>query len=902
MLVIVFLLTLLASTFVFAQKETGAIEGTVKDNDGRPIPSVTVIASSVSLIGGSATTDTDQDGNYRFPVLPPGTYEVQAQLSGFQTVIQKDIRVFVGKTLTVVFFLEFVKTSETITVLEKPPLIDITTSAVTHTVPPEIVSNIPKPKSFRDLVALTPGVGDDLVAHGSSEEASNAFWIDGVDVDSPWFQGDDGAIPGQRLGPRSSIYNTTAISTIQYDYNWFQEAQVNSLAAGAEYGGFTGLVANFVTRSGSNTFHGLIENFFQNEHLSSINRPDNKKVPHRLYDFSAQLGGPILRDKLWFFSGIQMPYNEREPFRYDGTVTEAYPKAITKLTYRLNEDNTIQGFANYNHHKTDGADALGSTLPEATSIVKCNEASWNSTWISLLSSATTLEARFGGFWSQCETHPRNGEIPGHVDVVDGDNDIAFAIVNAALSQTTRQLRPQTNITLSHNADNFLKGNHDFKFGVEWERSNAVDKNYFNGGMFYYDYYGAQYSRYVVSGNITDDNTSNHRTSAFVVDNWNFTDGITLNLGLRWDHNRGVTDLGTVFKTDPIAPRFGVAWSLKQKYPTVLKLHYGDYYEALRAVFYKDASTGGDPIRKDYFDGTTWVLGNTNPRSPASINPDAKQPLVREFIVGMDHELPHGTVISVHYIHREWKNILEFFSTGSQYEPVPFVNPITGEAITLYRYISGPTASFISTNNDLYRHYNGIEISGNAYLSKKLSMSGSFNFSRIKGNFPNAGFTFFPGVPVPGGDPNTVTGDPNAEINSKGILVNDPTFAWKLVGTYSLPWGVNTGWYYRHETGDTWTPRVVTPRSFGPRIFFFGLPRGSNRYPSRNLVDLRAEKEFPFYRGQLRFTADIFNVFNSGVVTRVFTNYIADHPGGAPVGQPQIFVDPRTLQLGIRYSF
>src|SRR5690349_8755014 len=106
----------------YAQRETGAIEGTVKDNEGRPIPGAMVTASSSSLIGGSANVYTEENGSYRFPVLPPGTYEVQAQLSGFQTVIQKDIRLFVGKTLTVTFSLEFVKTSETIVVLEKPPL------------------------------------------------------------------------------------------------------------------------------------------------------------------------------------------------------------------------------------------------------------------------------------------------------------------------------------------------------------------------------------------------------------------------------------------------------------------------------------------------------------------------------------------------------------------------------------------------------------------------------------------------------------------------------------------------------------------------------------------------------------------------------------------------------------
>ena len=121
----VFLLFLFVSQLAFAQKDTGAIEGTIVDSNAHPVPGVSVTASSPSLIGGSRTVYTNASGFYRFPVLSPGTYEVKAELNGFQPVGQKDIMLPIITTLTVDFTVEIVQTSETIEVSAgEPPLID----------------------------------------------------------------------------------------------------------------------------------------------------------------------------------------------------------------------------------------------------------------------------------------------------------------------------------------------------------------------------------------------------------------------------------------------------------------------------------------------------------------------------------------------------------------------------------------------------------------------------------------------------------------------------------------------------------------------------------------------------------------------------------------------------------
>jgi Carboxypeptidase regulatory-like domain len=140
---------------LYAQKESGSIVGRVSDIDNLPLEGVTVTVSSPALIGGSSIAYTDNNGDYRFPVLPPGVYDVSAALEGFQTAVRKDVVVSVGKTITVNHAIGQTA-GETLEISAETSLIDTSTPASSKTVDVGVIENLPKFSFALDLFTLTP--------------------------------------------------------------------------------------------------------------------------------------------------------------------------------------------------------------------------------------------------------------------------------------------------------------------------------------------------------------------------------------------------------------------------------------------------------------------------------------------------------------------------------------------------------------------------------------------------------------------------------------------------------------------------------------------------------------------------------------------------------------------------
>lgn len=848
----------------------------------QPLPGATITVSSTDLIGGSSVAITDAGGHYRFPALAPGVYQVKAELSGFQTVIRNDMRLFVGTTLTVNFTLMLQAGMEVLQVSGETPFIDVSTPAESKTVPLETIENLPKFSFALNLFTLTPGVGDanlEFVAYGAAGSQANAYWFDGVDISNP----------------------VTGIPWVTPNYNWIEEVNVIGIGAPAEYGDFTGVITNSVSRSGSNEFHGLFETFYQSDSLTSTNTDiaELSRDVDLFSDTTLQLGGPIVRDKLWFFSGFSYFYNRDAPFGYppdgsDAKVTSKQPKWINKLTYKHDDNNTLQGFIEWNDSTLLGYGANRFTLPEATATENAPQWFWNASWTSLLKPAILLDVRTSGFSTDYSYTPRNPNLPSHVDGETGILSQSYYDVY----QTSRY-RSQVNASISHYAQDFITGEHDFKFGVEYEHSNAARDDRYSGGIYYYDFYGP-YLRYIWEGYNT--NTTINQVSTFAQDNWNITDKLNLSFGVRWDRNRAkLEDAPVRYSTDKVVPRLGFVYDLKGDQTTVIKAHYGHYAEGVVTFIIDGIDDIGDLLIQSFNPVTgQWSDDTFIPGSGIlSIDDHLKQPYTQQVTAGVDQVLPAGFTLSAHYIYRRDRDLIEDVDNIGIYEPVPFFSRLTGETIAVFNRLNPEQQSFLITNPDsLFRRYHGFEIYGNKRFSNKFSMFASFVVSKTEGNVDNTG-------PAAGGLSSTLSNptiprtldSPNDRINSEGRLTHDPTYEIKLHGYYNLFWGINTSAYFRHFTGDTWTPLVPVTELDQGNFRILGLPRGSNRLPGRNVLDVRIEKAFPISTGDFKFTADIFNLFNTGYALEVETRV-----GRGNFGEVIRFTGPRQVRLGVRYQF
>src|SRR5438477_6949903 len=281
------LMAALVAFGAFAQTATtGAIVGTIKQG-GNPLPGVTVEVRSPSL-QGVRTEVTDAAGNFRFSLLPSGNYSLTATLQGFNTVKQQNIQVELNSTKTLDVTMA-AAVSEVITVTGAAPVVDVTTAQSGVNVSAQTLQALPIGRNFTAVMQIAPGVQGDAtgaVVYGSSG-AENEYIVDGLNL--------------------TGISAGTNVKNV--NMNFIQEEQVLTGGLPAEYGRLTGGAIIAVTKSGSNEFHGDVFGYDAGGGLLA-NPKYQTKLPEtsttipdisQQYDFGANLGGYIMKDRLWFF-------------------------------------------------------------------------------------------------------------------------------------------------------------------------------------------------------------------------------------------------------------------------------------------------------------------------------------------------------------------------------------------------------------------------------------------------------------------------------------------------------------------------------------------------------------------------------------------------------------------------
>src|SRR2546423_14728826 len=298
---------LTANAFAQSEATTGNIEGRVLDPNGAVIPNATVTAKNQAT-GFERTATTDGDGNYRIILLPPGSYTVNVKASGFSMRPITDVQVTVGGRTPLEIPLAISGAQEQIDVhFGEEPLVETGRTSVATTINDRSIQNLPiNGRKFQDFSTLSPGVirdprGGDLSV-GGQRGTLNSLQVDGVDNNNTFF--------GQALG-RGGVR-----PPYQFSEESVQEFQVNQNGFSAEFGRAGGAVINVVTKSGTNQFHGGVFEYFRKEALNSnnpVNKANearagrlNKRPPSKINQFGGRFGGPIVKNKAFFF------------FTYDG--------------------------------------------------------------------------------------------------------------------------------------------------------------------------------------------------------------------------------------------------------------------------------------------------------------------------------------------------------------------------------------------------------------------------------------------------------------------------------------------------------------------------------------------------------------------------------------------------------
>ena len=893
--------------------------GVVKDTTGAVLPGVTVEAASPALIERSRTFVTDDQGQYRIVDLRPGTYTVTFTLSGFSSVKRDGIDLTANFIATLNAELRVGSIEETVTVSGASPLVDVHSVQQQNVLTRAIQDALPTPRNFQALAVTTPGVTISRPDVGGSEgyqitnntvHGSNfrdmSLQIDGL-----------GATTVQGDGSNTAVYhNDLAYEEISY--------QTSGVSAESPAGGIR---ISMVPKDGGNTFSGSSFLGYAPGRLQSDNFTPElaarglRAVPTvlRVFDYNVAYGGPIKRDRLWFFAtgrywGVDQSVADSFDLNGNQGVNDNLLKnAGLRLTWQASPRNKFAVSTEFtpkwmgHHGFGSGVEPSRATREQKTPVSNRDVVKWTSPATSKL----LLEAG-GTVLLYDATYLDHPEVPP--DAISKVDIIAV---------TTRDAPQQNSKLFIHtlrvaSSASYVTGSHAFKTGVQLGLGYQDSPVWVRGDMVQRYRNGVPDSVQIRNTPINQSISLNRDIALYAQDSWTVR-RITVNAGVRYDHinasvnaqsaeagrfvpARSFPEISNLPNWHSISPRAGVAYDLFGDATTAIKASVSQYVENAATGF----ASGYNPMFLDA-DIRTWTDRNGNDvaeldelgpsqnrnfgvRQNRNPDPNIRRPFQMEYVLKLDRQLAPGVSATVGYFRRGFHRLITSTNLAvalSDYTSVAITNPVDGQTITIDNLDPaklGDVNILDTTSDQNSRTYNGMEASFDARLFGKLTTFGGVTVGRT--------------VSVT----CDVRDDPNRLRYCDQTEFDMPFQAqYKLSGSYLLPFGFQAGGvlasYPGIELGVNYLVNRSIVRNLTQSQISVPLIAPGSKYGDRlTQLDLRVARTLRIRGVQIQAAVDMFNALNSSAVFNEVQTY------GSSLGRPTDVIQGRLFRFGAQMKF
>jgi hypothetical protein len=758
-----------------SQETTGTIDGRITDSLGVPIPGALVTATSPSLQGQRSLV-TNTEGLFRIQALPIGEYAVRISHVAFRPARVENVRVRLGATTgvgTVRLQPETLPMPE-VTVVHTPPLVDPVSTTAGGSLVPEEFGSLPVQRTYDKIIALLPQANESYLGDGVNVAGAtgmeNKYFIDGVDVSDPYR-----GLTGSNL-----------------PYNIIREIQVKSGAYEAEYRSTLGGVVNVVTYSGGNEFSGRAYGYFTNNDLSGTPRggtlePSSGKFAQ--YDLGFGLGGPIMRDRLWFFLAYNPVFQSEDVdvpglgYFPDKTVSHV---VAGNMTWRVSEGNSLM--LSLSGDPTE-RDAVGQSFGEFGTPTKflnpdpyLGRATLGGLGVRLtgthiLSDMTLLEFSLSWMRRNDRYMPATsvGESqPLYIDMATGTWSGGYPMrvdntstVAGGSVRGTLQLR-----------------NHTLKGGVAYTDT-ELDAAFTVALIQRFSPFAYTAIKYASQGTL-----HNRVPSAFVQDSWDIAPWFTLNAGVRWDGQFIFGSNGELAQRilGQWQPRAGLVFRPGTEGTDKIAASYGRFYQDLlmyASTLYHVAGATQQVIAYNHDPRTDPTGGRPVVNLVSTIQPEIdgmRGQSYDEFTLGYEREITGGFVAGVRGVYRSLVDAIE----DAEY-------PVGSKELVLANPGRAPLSSYPMPE----RKYAGLEFTLQRAVDANPWFLVSYVLSRNSGNYPGLFNSDFE-IRLP--NANKSFDYLENLVNGTGRLPNDRAHVVKLSASYRFDFNLSVGIFALWESG------------------------------------------------------------------------------------------------------